>query len=57
MTIVQTDDGWVVQASDLQIIAGPFPTNSEAWRALDRLDEKHLAMIDASRRIRVAFSE
>jgi hypothetical protein len=57
MTIVQTDAGWIVQAPDGSTVAGPFPTNGEAWRALDRLDEKHLAMVDASRRIRVAFSE
>lgn len=57
MTIVQTDDGWVVQAANLQIVAGPFATNGEAWRALDRIDDKHLAMVEANRRIKVAFSE
>ena len=38
MTIVRTDAGWVVQAGDLRVLAGPFATNSEAWRALDRIE-------------------
>lgn len=40
MTIVQTDAGWVVQAPDLRIVAGPFTTNAEAWRALDRIERQ-----------------
>lgn len=40
MTIVRTDDGWVVQAADLRVIAGPFATNAEAWRALDRIERQ-----------------
>ncbi len=55
--IVQTVDGWAVHSPHGAALAGPFATNSEAWRALDRLDTQHLAMEDANRRIRTAFSE
>jgi hypothetical protein len=35
MTIVQHAAAWFVEA-DGKRIAGPFPTNSAAWRWLDR---------------------
>lgn len=57
MTIIRIDAGWILQAPDGSIAAGPYLINSDAWRALDRLDYKHLAMVEASRRIKVAFSE
>lgn len=39
MTVVQASDGggWVV-VSRGETLAGPFPTNAEAWRAADRLE-------------------
>lgn len=40
MTIIRIDAGWIVQASDGSIAAGPFPTNAEAWRALDRIERQ-----------------
>lgn len=40
MTVVQASDGsggWLV-ISHGETLAGPFPTNAEAWRAADRLE-------------------
>lgn len=38
MTIVRTDDGWVVQAAELRVIAVPFGATAEAWRGLRGFD-------------------
>jgi hypothetical protein len=35
LTVTETSQGWIV-ADGGQIIAGPFPTNAEAWRWIDR---------------------
>lgn len=35
-TVAKRDQGWVVIYGS-EIVAGPFETNGEAWRALDRL--------------------
>ena len=35
MDVVQTPEGWVVMRNS-EIVDGPFATNGEAWRALDR---------------------
>ncbi|RWO68953.1 MAG: hypothetical protein EOS17_16795 [Mesorhizobium sp.] len=40
MTVVQASDGsggWLV-ISHGETLAGPFPTNAEAWRAADRIE-------------------
>lgn len=39
MTVIEAPDGggWVV-ISRGETLAGPFPTNAEAWRAADRLE-------------------
>ncbi|MCF6124374.1 hypothetical protein EN904_14815 [Mesorhizobium sp. M7A.F.Ca.CA.001.07.2.1] len=37
MTVIETADGFVV-VDGTATLAGPFPTNAEAWRAADRLD-------------------
>ncbi|TPJ56805.1 hypothetical protein, partial [Mesorhizobium sp. B2-6-7] len=37
MTVIETADGFIV-ADGAATLAGPFPTNSEAWRAADRLE-------------------
>jgi hypothetical protein len=39
-SIVRIDDGWVVQCGQGAVLAGPFATNAEAWRVLDRLERK-----------------
>ncbi|WP_027036520.1 hypothetical protein [Mesorhizobium ciceri] len=37
MTVIETADGFVV-VDGAATLAGPFPTNAEAWRAADRLE-------------------
>lgn len=37
LCVIQTGDGHVVLDPDGVTRAGPFATNDEAWRALDRL--------------------
>jgi len=37
MKIIQTKDGRWGVASGEELVAGPFDSNSQAWRALDRL--------------------
>lgn len=37
MTVVETESGFVV-VDGTATLAGPFPTNAEAWRAADRLE-------------------
>ncbi|TJU87603.1 MAG: hypothetical protein E5Y15_08355 [Mesorhizobium sp.] len=37
MTVIETESGFVVVDGD-KVLAGPFPTNAEAWRASDRMD-------------------
>jgi hypothetical protein len=37
MTVEQRSDGWVVIAGE-QVLAGPFATNAQAWRWIDRHD-------------------
>ncbi len=37
MIVRKQHDGWHYVVSAGGIIAGPFETNAEAWRALDRL--------------------
>ncbi|RWE60614.1 hypothetical protein [Mesorhizobium sp.] len=37
MTVIETESGFVVVDGD-KVLAGPFPTSAEAWRAADRLD-------------------
>lgn len=41
MTVIETEGGLVVvddgSPNDRRTLAGPFPTNAEAWRAADRL--------------------
>ncbi|WP_434723063.1 hypothetical protein [Mesorhizobium sp. RIZ17] len=36
-TVIEGEGGFVVVA-DAQTVAGPYPTNADAWRALDRLE-------------------
>jgi hypothetical protein len=42
MMVIEADGGFVViddrSPNDSRMVAGPFPTNAEAWRALDRLE-------------------
>lgn len=39
--VIQQQDGrYAVEARDGSRLAGPFPTNAEAWRALDRLNHE-----------------
>ncbi|RWH55452.1 hypothetical protein [Mesorhizobium sp.] len=42
MTVIETEGGFVVvgdsSPNDRRTLAGPFPTNAEAWRAADRLE-------------------
>jgi hypothetical protein len=35
MTVEQRDDGWFV-VEDARVIGGPFVTNAQAWRWIDR---------------------
>lgn len=37
MTVIETADGFVV-TNGAATLAGPYPTNAEAWRAADRLE-------------------
>lgn len=37
MNVVSAPDGHVVVNHAGKILAGPFPTNAAAWRALDRM--------------------
>ncbi|AZO23847.1 hypothetical protein EJ070_26305 [Mesorhizobium sp. M1E.F.Ca.ET.045.02.1.1] len=37
MTVIKTEGGFAVVAAG-EMLAGPFPTNAEAWRVLDRLE-------------------
>jgi hypothetical protein len=37
-TILQGTDGWYIEYDDGITLAGPYDTNAEAWRALDRLN-------------------
>lgn len=36
--VALSEGGYVVLSGDHTVMAGPFGTNAEAWRALDRLD-------------------
>ncbi|MFC5421047.1 hypothetical protein ACFPOB_15930 [Bosea eneae] len=38
--VVQIDVGHVVRSPDGVVLAGPFATNAEAWRALDRIERQ-----------------
>lgn len=40
LTGAQIDEGWIVQCARGAMLAGPFASNGEAWRALDRLERK-----------------
>jgi hypothetical protein len=40
VTIVKTAEGWCVVDEQGVAIAGPFATNSEAWRAQDRMERQ-----------------
>lgn len=42
-SIVQIDSGWIVQCGQGAVLAGPFATNAEAWRALDRLERQPIS--------------
>ena len=43
MTVREISGGWYVVEGD-DVVAGPFETNAEAWRRLDRcLNEPHNA--------------
>lgn len=37
MTVIEAEGGFVV-VDGVSILAGPFPTSAEAWRAADRLE-------------------
>ncbi|WP_274626551.1 hypothetical protein [Arvimicrobium flavum] len=37
MTVIRTDDGRWAVTNGSDIVAGPFNTNAEAWRAADRM--------------------
>ncbi|TIP06638.1 MAG: hypothetical protein E5X72_00030 [Mesorhizobium sp.] len=37
MTVIEAGGGWLVVDGDATL-AGPFSTNAEAWRAVDRLE-------------------
>ena len=38
MTVVSFSGAWFVVGADGRVLAGPFKTNAEAWRALDRIN-------------------
>ncbi len=38
--VAQAADGWIVHSPQGEVLAGPFPTNAEAWRALDRIERQ-----------------
>lgn len=38
MCVSSSEAGYVVLSDDGRQLAGPFASNAEAWRALDRLD-------------------
>ena len=54
--IIEAQDGFYVHTNE-QPVAGPFLTNSEAWKWLDKNDTEALRMEDARRRVSQAFSE
>ncbi|PWL18133.1 hypothetical protein DKP76_10465 [Falsochrobactrum shanghaiense] len=37
MTVIEQPDGKYYVAGGAQMLAGPFETHAEAWRALDRM--------------------
>ncbi|RWK53520.1 hypothetical protein [Mesorhizobium sp.] len=37
MTVIEMEGGFVVVDGD-KVLAGPFPTSAEAWRAADRME-------------------
>lgn len=38
--VTQTPEGWTVNLPHGGVLAGPFATNAEAWRALDRIERQ-----------------
>ena len=54
--IIEAQDGFYVH-TDEQPVAGPFLTNSEAWKWLDRNDTEAIRMENTRRRVSQAFSE
>jgi len=43
LTVAQIDQGWIVQCARGAMLTGPFATNGEAWRALDRLERQPIS--------------
>ncbi|CAB5219867.1 hypothetical protein UFOVP231_1 [uncultured Caudovirales phage] len=56
MKVVAQEDVWVVLTSNGDQIAGPFPTQAEAWRWVDRNHWEDCEMESTRVRVREAFS-
>ena len=56
MRVVAVEDIWVVLASNGDQIAGPFSTQAEAWRWVDRNDQQDNAATETYVRIRQAYA-
>lgn len=51
LTVRRASDGWCVGDRDGGMVAGPFRTQADAWRWIDRRAEADLEMEETRRRI------